>query len=147
MPSREIVSFLFNVTALFKMIVPREARAEGPSVARLINQSGRRPERSESLANSSEKYIYIHIYIHIHIYIYIYIQYMDIYIHIHIYISIYIYTIYIYIPTLLTLLPPTLLTIYIYIYITVKCGRSEINTTKEMSENVVQPGIEPGSPD
>ena len=28
-----------------------------------------------------------------------------------------------------------------------KCGRSEINTTKEMSENVVQPGIEPGSPD
>ena len=30
--------------------------------------------------------------------------------------------------------------IYIYIYITVKCGRSEINTTKEMSENVVQPG-------
>ena len=29
---------------------------------------------------------------------------------------------------------------YIYIYITVKCGRSEINTTKEMSENVVQPG-------
>ena len=35
----------------------------------------------------------------------------------------------------------------IYIYITVKCGRTEINTTKEMSENVVQPGIEPGSPD
>ena len=44
-------------------------------------------------------------------------------------------------------------TVYIYIYIpgisekviqiTVKCGRSEINTTKEMSENVVQPGIEP----
>ena len=33
------------------------------------------------------------------------------------------------------------------IYITVKCGRIEINTTKEMSENVVQPGIEPGSPD
>ena len=31
--------------------------------------------------------------------------------------------------------------------ITVKCGRSEINTTNEMSENVVQPGIEPGSPD
>ena len=36
---------------------------------------------------------------------------------------------------------------YIYIYVTVKYGRSEINTTKEMSENVVQPGIEPGSPD
>ena len=36
-------------------------RAEGPSVARLINQSVRRPERSESRANSSEKYIYIHI--------------------------------------------------------------------------------------
>ena len=36
------------------IIVPREAR--------LINQSGRRPERSESRANSSEKYIYIHIY-------------------------------------------------------------------------------------
>ena len=36
---------------------------------------------------------------------------------------------------------------HIYIYITVKCGRTEINTTKEMSENVVQPGIEPGSPD
>ena len=33
------------------------------------------------------------------------------------------------------------------IQITVKCGRTEINTTKEMSENVVQPGIEPGSPD
>ena len=44
-----------------------EARAEGPSVARLINQSGRRPERSESRANSSEKYIYIHIYIFIYI--------------------------------------------------------------------------------
>ena len=28
-----------------------------------------------------------------------------------------------------------------------ECGRTEINTTKEMSENVVQPGIEPGSPD
>ena len=39
-------------------VVPREAR--------LINQSGRRPERSESRANSSEKYIYIHI-----IYLYI----------------------------------------------------------------------------
>ena len=35
---------------------------------------------------------------------------------------------------------------YICIYIT-ECGRTEINTTKEMSENVVQPGIEPGSPD
>ena len=34
-----------------------------PCEARLINQSGRRPERSESRANSSEKYIYIHIYI------------------------------------------------------------------------------------
>ena len=45
------------------IIVPREARTEGPSVARLLNQSGRRPERSESRANSSEKYIYIHIYI------------------------------------------------------------------------------------
>ena len=33
------------------------------------------------------------------------------------------------------------------IQIIVKCGRSEINRTKEMSENVVQPGIEPGSPD
>ena len=40
-----------------QQIIPREARAEGPSVARLINQSGRRPERSESRANSSEKYI------------------------------------------------------------------------------------------
>ena len=48
-------------------VIPREARAEGPSVARLINQSGRRPERSESRANSSEKYIYIHIYIYIYI--------------------------------------------------------------------------------
>ena len=38
-------------------MIPREARAE----ARLINQSGRRPEHSESRANSSEKYIYIHI--------------------------------------------------------------------------------------
>ena len=47
----------------FREIIPREARAEGPSVARLINQSGRRPERSESRANSSEKYIYIHIYL------------------------------------------------------------------------------------
>ena len=37
------------------MMIPREAR--------LINQSGRRPERSESRANSSEKYIYIHVYI------------------------------------------------------------------------------------
>ena len=37
---------------------------------------------------------------------------------------------------------------YIYIYILItECGRTEINTTKEMSENVVQPGIEPGSPD
>ena len=56
------------ILAVFKLeiplvLVPREARAEGPSVARLINQSGRRPERSESRANSSEKYIYIHIYI------------------------------------------------------------------------------------
>ena len=33
------------------------------------------------------------------------------------------------------------------IQITVKCGRIVINTTKEMSENVVQPGIEPGSPE
>ena len=33
-----------------------------PSEARLINQSGRRPERSESRTNSSEKYIYIYIY-------------------------------------------------------------------------------------
>ena len=32
-----------------------------PREARLINQSGRRPERSESRAHSSEKYIYIHI--------------------------------------------------------------------------------------
>ena len=40
-------------------VIPREAR--------LINQSGRRPERSESRANSSEKYIYIHIYIFIYI--------------------------------------------------------------------------------
>ena len=40
------------------------------------------------------------------------------------------------------------LTVYIYIYIYItECGRTEINTTKEMSENVVQPGIEPGSPD
>ena len=29
----------------------------------LINQSGRRPDRSESRANSNEKYIYIYIYI------------------------------------------------------------------------------------
>ena len=36
-----------------KCFIPREAR--------LINQSVRRPERSESRANSSEKYIYIHI--------------------------------------------------------------------------------------
>ena len=35
------------------VVVPREAR--------LINQSGRRPERNKSRANSSEKYIYIHI--------------------------------------------------------------------------------------
>ena len=39
----------------FSPLIPREAR--------LINQSGRRPERSESRANLSEKYIYIHIYI------------------------------------------------------------------------------------
>ena len=51
--------------------------------------------------------------------------------------DIYIYIVYIYIYNVI-----------LYIYnITVKCGRSEINTTKEMSENVVQPGIEPGSPD
>ena len=53
---------VFIYTHHFIAIIPREARAEGPSVARLINQSGRRPERSESRANSSEKYIYIHIY-------------------------------------------------------------------------------------
>ena len=38
-------------------LVPREAR--------LINPSGRRPDRSESRAKSSEKYIYIHIYLYI----------------------------------------------------------------------------------
>ena len=32
-----------------------------PREARLINQSGRMPDRSESRANSREKYIYIHI--------------------------------------------------------------------------------------
>ena len=36
---------------------------------------------------------------------------------------------------------------FVFNLYTVKCGRTEINTTKEMSENVVQPGIEPGSPD
>ena len=43
-------------------IFPREARAEGPSVARLINLSGR---AELSRANSSEKYIYIYIYIYV----------------------------------------------------------------------------------
>ena len=33
------------------------------------------------------------------------------------------------------------------IQITVKCGRTQINTTKQMGENVVHPGIEPGSPE
>ena len=44
--------------------VPHEARAKGPSVARLINLSGgAEGARAElSRANSSEKYIYIYIY-------------------------------------------------------------------------------------
>ena len=52
---------LINRDRIDTRIFPREARAEGPRVARLINQSERRSERSESRANSSEKYIYIHI--------------------------------------------------------------------------------------
>ena len=47
-------------------IIPREPRAEGPSVARLINLSAEPKVRAElSRANSSEKYIYIYIYIYI----------------------------------------------------------------------------------
>ena len=42
-------------------IIPREARAEGPSVARLLNLSGRTCiARRLSRANSSEKYLYIY---------------------------------------------------------------------------------------
>ena len=51
---RNVGEFLLFI---FLFFIPREAR--------LINQSGRRPEGSESRANSSEKYIYIHIFIYI----------------------------------------------------------------------------------
>ena len=37
--------------------------------------------------------------------------------------------------------------IYASTHIQVKLRRNRNYTTKEMSENVVQPGIEPGSPD
>ena len=55
------------------MIIPREARAEGPSVARLINLSGRRPAegraRELSRANSSRTYIYIYVCMYVCLYI------------------------------------------------------------------------------
>ena len=53
-------------------IIPREARAEGPSVARLINLSGRRPAegraRELSRENSSRTYIYIYVCMYVYIF-------------------------------------------------------------------------------
>ena len=54
-------------------LIPREARAEGPSVARLINLSGRRPAegraRELSRENSSRTYIYIYVCMYVCLYI------------------------------------------------------------------------------
>ena len=45
-------------------LIPREARAEGPSVARLINLSGRRP-RSEAKPCEFEPNIYLYICLYV----------------------------------------------------------------------------------
>ena len=46
------------------LVIPREARAEGPSVARLINLSGRRP-RSGAKPCEFEPNIYLYICLYI----------------------------------------------------------------------------------
>ena len=45
------------------IVIPREARAEGPSVARLINLSGRRPALGSQAARIRAENIFIYIYI------------------------------------------------------------------------------------
>ena len=51
--------------------IPREARAEGPSVARLINLSGRAGP-SGGKPREFERKIYLYIYIYVCIYVYIF---------------------------------------------------------------------------
>ena len=54
-------------------VIPREARAEGPSVARLINLSGRAGPRGGKPREFERKiYLYIYIYIYVCIYVYIF---------------------------------------------------------------------------
>ena len=61
---RCVIKNSYSDRAFFRLF-PREARAEGPSVARLINLSGRRPAegraRELSRENSSRTYIYIYV--------------------------------------------------------------------------------------
>ena len=60
-----IVKFCINNTK----IIPREARAEGPSVARLINLSSRAGP-SGAKPREFERKLYLYIYIYIYVYIF-----------------------------------------------------------------------------
>ena len=67
------ISLELSVSVDNQKLVPREARAEGPSVARLINLSGRAgPSGAKPREFERKIYLYIYIYIYICVYICLY---------------------------------------------------------------------------